>query len=179
MPVGRLERRKPANSAGVSFDISTFPGARLMLGASEALRTTGRASTPNETEETPDMIKSIRRRLAERTASPRYSGTSRFTRTKVAIVGALAALVVAASFAVAGPASAQSGNCSWGLNTRTTAWGHCNEVGTRGYLDGFRLVVNCYYYPQRISYGTAGQSIYASCPSWSYVTWEQATPWNT
>jgi hypothetical protein len=100
----------------------------------------------------------------------------RLSRLQLVVFGALAVLALA--IGAPSPASAQSGNCSWGLNNATTAWGHCNEVGQRGYLDGFRLVVNCYYYPQRISYGTAGQSIYASCPGWSHVTWEQAQPWN-
>ena len=97
---------------------------------------------------------------------------------RLAVVAGLGALALALGLWAPSGALAQSGQCSWGLNTATTAWGHCNEVGTRGYLDGFRLVVNCYYYPQRISYGTAGQSIYASCPGWSHVTWEQAQPWN-
>jgi hypothetical protein len=117
--------------------------------------------------------------LRRRNSSPRHNGrTSLLTRARLTALAALAALSLAAGFAIPGPASAHSGNCSWGLNTATTAWGHCNQVGTPGYLDGFRLVVNCYFYPQQISYGSAGQSIYASCPSWSHVTWEQAQPWN-
>jgi len=38
--------------------------------------------------------------------------------------------------------------------------------------------VDCYYPSQRISYGTAGQSIYASCPSWSHVIYRHTEPWN-
>lgn len=97
------------------------------------------------------------------------------------IATAASASALAIGFAgVVGPqvASAHSGNCSGGLNNATTAWGHCQQVGTPGYLNGFRLVVNCHYYPQRISYGTAGQSIYASCPSWSRVTGIWVQPWN-
>jgi hypothetical protein len=37
------------------------------------------------------------------------------------------------------------------------------------YLDGFRLVVNCYYYPQQISYGSAGHSIYAIAPRFTVL----------
>jgi hypothetical protein len=103
---------------------------------------------------------------------------SLLTHTRVVAAAAAAGLAACASLMLASPAAAQSGNCSDGLNTATTAWGHCNQVGTPGYLDGFRLVVNCYYYPQQISYGSAGHSIYASCPSWSHVTWRHAEPWN-
>ncbi len=99
-------------------------------------------------------------------------------KKKALAVGAGALLCTTGGVVLASSASAQSGNCSGGLNNATTAWGHCNQVGTPGYLDGFRLVVNCYYYPQRISYGTAGQSIYASCPSWSHVTAVYVQPWN-
>lgn len=100
------------------------------------------------------------------------------TKGKVKMLVGATALTAGLTLAGAPSASAQSGSCSDGLNTATTAWGHCNEVGTRGYLDGFRLVVNCYYASQRISYGTAGQSIYASCPSWSHVTYRHVEPWN-
>ena len=104
------------------------------------------------------MFKVLRQRIIA--AKRRHdAGRSLLTRAKLAVVGGLAALSVAVGFAVPGPAAAESGSCSWGLNTATTAWGHCTEVGTSGYLDGFRLVVNCYSYWQQISYGTAGQSI--------------------
>lgn len=95
---------------------------------------------------------------------------------KGAAVAAAVMLACTSAFGLASPAEANAGNCSWGLNTATTAWGHCDRVDNNGYY-GFRLVVNCYYYPQQISYGSAPQSIYASCPSWSHVTWEQAQPW--
>ena len=103
---------------------------------------------------------------------------SPLSRARIATATAAVGLAAFAGLLIPSPASAQSGNCSDGLNTATTAWGHCNQVGTPGYLDGFRLVVNCYYYPQQISYGTAGHSIYASCPSWSHVTYRHAEPWN-
>jgi len=96
---------------------------------------------------------------------------------RAAVVVSATALSGSALFGVgAQGAGATAGNCSAGLNTATTAWGHCNRVNNNGYY-GFRLVVNCYYYPQRISYGSAPQSIYASCPSWSHVTGEWAEPW--
>ena len=98
-------------------------------------------------------------------------------RSALALAGATVVACTTGALGAA-PAQAQSGSCSSGLNNATTAWGHCNQVGTPGYLDGFRLVVNCYYYPRRISYGSAGQSIYASCPSWSHVTSTLAQPWN-
>lgn len=91
-------------------------------------------------------------------------------------VGALALTGAALLGIGAQQANATAGSCSSGLNTATTAWGHCNVVSNNG-QNGFRLVVNCYYYPQRISYGVAPQSIYASCPSWSHVTSEVAQPW--
>lgn len=96
--------------------------------------------------------------------------------TTVVATTAVAAGLGAAALVGASPAQANAGSCSAGLNNATTAWGHCNRVTNNGYY-GFRLVVNCYYYPQQISYGSAPQSIYASCPSWSHVTWEQAQPW--
>jgi hypothetical protein len=102
---------------------------------------------------------------------------SRALRGRKAAATAAVGLGCAALIGLAAPAAqANAGSCTQGLNTATTAWGHCNRVTNNGYY-GFRLVVNCYYYPQQISYGIAPQSIYASCPSWSHVTWEQAQPW--
>jgi hypothetical protein len=97
-------------------------------------------------------------------------------RRKAAVMAAAVGLGGATLIGFAGPAQANAGSCTQGLNTATTAWGHCNRVTNNGYY-GFRLVVNCYYYPQQVSYGSAPQSIYASCPSWSHVTYEHAEPW--
>lgn len=103
----------------------------------------------------------------------------RFARTvtrRVGVAVVAAGIGGAALVAAAAPASATAGGCTQGLNTATTAWGHCNRTVNNGYY-GFRLVVNCYYYPQQISYGSAPQSIYASCPGWSHVTYVHAEPW--
>ncbi len=102
---------------------------------------------------------------------------SRRPAVSIDFLVALAIALGVSTFSTAN-ASADAGNCTSGLNTATTASGHCDQVGTPGYLDGFRLVVNCYYYPQQISYGTAGQSIYASCPSWSHVSGVFVEQWN-
>jgi hypothetical protein len=91
-------------------------------------------------------------RLTKRTEAP-----TRSLRRKAAAAVLAAGISGGALVAFAGPAEATAGNCSWGLNTATTAWGHCNRVDSNGYC-GFRLVVNCYFYPQQISYGSAPQS---------------------
>ncbi len=115
-------------------------------------------------------------------STPQNNGSSVSLRSRLRVRALRTAAVISLAGSgllvgvFAAPASANAGNCRAGLNTATTAWGHCDYVGGPTYTSGFRLVVNCYYYSQQISYGVAGQSIYASCPSWSHVTWEQAQP---
>src|SRR3954462_3097876 len=103
----------------------------------------------------------------------------RLTRTRAAVLGLLVAIAMALSVSVAAPdsASANAGNCRGGLNTATTAWGHCDYVGGPTWTSAFKMVVNCYFAPQRASYGTAGHTAYASCPSWSHVTGIFVNPW--
>ena len=84
-------------------------------------------------------------------------------------------LTVTATILVATPASATATSCYGGLNTATTAWGTCKGK-TQNSWGGFKLTVNCYYYPQQTSYGQVPQSIYASCPGWSHVTGIDVAP---
>jgi hypothetical protein len=105
---------------------------------------------------------------------------SLLTRTKLVVVGVLAALTLALGVGAAaapGTALANAGNCRGGLNTATTAWGYCSYVGGPTYTSAFKLTVNCYYYPQQSTYGTAGHTVYASCPGWSHVTGIFVNPW--
>jgi hypothetical protein len=88
----------------------------------------------------------------------------------------IAAVIATVSLASPAAAQANAGNCRSGLNTATTAWGYCSYVGGPTWTSAFRLVVGCYFYPQRVSYGVAGRTIYASCPSWSHVTYRYAEP---
>ena len=89
-------------------------------------------------------------------------------RTKVGIAVTAAALAAGGSIALASPASASAYNCYGGFVNANKAWGQCRNAS--GGWGGFRLTVNCYYYPQQTSYGQAPQTIWASCPGWSHVT---------
>ena len=84
--------------------------------------------------------------------------------------GALAAGLMGVGLvgATAPAASAAASNCSGGLVNATKAWGQCRSAS--GGWGGFKLTVNCYYYPQQTSYGQAPNTIWASCPGWSHVT---------
>lgn len=77
---------------------------------------------------------------------------------------AAAATLVPTTLATS-PASAAVYNCSKGYNTAQTAWGNC-----RSGAGWWSLTVQCYYAPQRTSWGYGPGSIYASCPSRSYIT---------
>jgi hypothetical protein len=91
--------------------------------------------------------------------------------------GALVALAVGTSggvLATSEPAAASAYNCYAGLVNATKAWGQCRNAS--GGWGGFKLTVNCYFYPQQTSYGQAPQTIWASCPSWSHVTGIYITP---
>lgn len=95
-------------------------------------------------------------------------------RTKIAsMVGAMA-MVAGVGVAAAAPASATAQDCHGGLVNATKAWGQCRSY--TGSWGGFELIVNCYYYPQRVSYGMAPNTIWASCPSWSHVTGVYVVP---
>lgn len=88
-------------------------------------------------------------------------------RMKVASCVAGAGLTAAALVGAAAPASATS--CASGTNTATVGWATC-----WGGPVTFRLILNCYAYPQVVTdwrYIASGSStIYANCPSWSHIT---------
>jgi len=94
--------------------------------------------------------------------------------TKIASAAAAMVMTAGVSLVAAAPASATATDCHWGLVNATKAWGQCrSHTGSWG---GFELVVNCYYYPQQRNYGMAPNTIWASCPSWSHVTYMNAFP---
>jgi hypothetical protein len=95
----------------------------------------------------------------------------RSTRNRSRGLTALAAAVAlsgAISISAATPAAAIASNCVSGPVNSTKAWGQCRSAS--GGWGGFKLTVNCYYWPQQSAYGQAPQTIWASCPSWSRVT---------
>lgn len=71
--------------------------------------------------------------------------------------------------AAASEQTVQSFSCASGMNTATTGWATC-----WGGPVTFRLILNCYFYPQVVTdwyYQPSGShTIYASCPSWSHIT---------
>lgn len=96
-----------------------------------------------------------------RRTTHRIAGLRRMlVASAVAIAASVPMVAVAAP-----PASAAFYNCSTGLNTANTAWGHCSSGS-----GWWQLHVTCYYWGGSTSYANGPGSIYASCPGWSHVT---------
>jgi len=90
-------------------------------------------------------------------------------REKAATIAATTLLIGGLTTAAAQSASATASDCHGGLVNATKAWGQCRATVSNSW-GGFKLTVNCYYYPQQTSYGQVPNTIWASCPSWSHVT---------
>lgn len=107
------------------------------------------------------------RRLATTHIPKLISARFRSLRATVVLI-AVTAIASCGGLALAQPASATAYNCYGGYINANWAWGTCK--GSSNGWGGFSLTVQCYYWGANTVYGTAPQTIYSSCPSWSHIT---------
>jgi hypothetical protein len=101
-------------------------------------------------------------------------------RSRYRLLTAVVAVTGAAAFAALGalalpePAAARASNCFGDWIWHNWAYGTCK--GASNGWGGFSLTVQCEWWGANTVYGFAPQTIYASCPGWSRVTWISVQP---